>query len=122
MNTKTSIENDRPGKPSPAPSGSEFVPYAPKKRGETDTAWMSLKLSNGATVQVGHQPKRKDGEGYVHRFLMPRPDGKIQKLEFCLTREACLALVNLYFSHGVATITATLSGNIPNDQAHTPAP
>lgn len=80
------------------------VPYDDKPIGVAEKTWMrGCRLPNGSTVRVGFQPKHPHGKsgGYLHLLETTQPDGTRTLLRFCLTPEACVALVGLYAAHGI---------------------
>ena len=68
----------------------------------------SIRFPDGREVQVGWQPDASECPKFLHRFLMPRGDEQTV-LEFALSREACLALVELYAQHELLPDLAALT-------------
>ena len=79
----------------------KIVPFVLKPSGRlVPTEWRSIALKTGGLVQVGLQGKRSK-QKIVCKFYQNQKDGTRTELIVPLSHAACLALVALFYQHGI---------------------
>ena len=81
------------------------TPYAPKIYGTGEFKALSRTLKSGATVKVSrHTGKTPEHAGeFNHVMLSNGANGEQTKLIFSLSRDACLAMIEMYVALDIAT-------------------